>query len=723
MLPDKAFRLLLVDDVHENLHALMHILRDDYALSAATNGMKALELAQQTPQPDLILLDIKMPEMDGYEVLSQLKQNPQTAPIPVIFVTALSEAADEARGIALGVADYITKPVNPDLLKKRIRNQLDLVRYQQQPLMSGLTLESPQEPATLLIVDDRPENIHELMQALKVDYRIVAASSGAQALALMQQSLPDLILLDILMPEMDGFELCRRIKQTPLWANIPVMFVSVVGATQEKVRGFSLGAADFITKPFEIDEVRARIHTHLELSRLQRFLHHLVEERTSMLALSEERYRTLAHRDLLTGLPNRMLFREMLDHAVAQAHHQQREFALLTLDLDNFATINESLGHGVGDQVLIELSRRLQEVVPEKDTLARVGGDEFSLLVSMDTNIAVDLLAQRLIDVCAEPVQAAGNTIYASLTIGIALYPSDGTDGEALQSSADAALHQAKQQARASLHFFSPELTQRARHRLHRETELRHAIERDELRVYFQPQIRLSDGSLAGLEALVRWQHPSEGLLPPGEFIALAEESGLIIPLGEWMLAHSCQQLAHWQAQGIAIAPVAVNVSTVQLAQQQLLTSVEKVLKQTGIASHLLELEVTESFVMNNREQAQATLNTLKSWGVCLSVDDFGTGYSSLGYLQQLNVDKLKIDMSFVRDMLSNHGNHTIVNAVIALGHGLGLTVIAEGVETPEQARCLAGLNCDEIQGYLVSQPMSIEDTTRFLENYQPYRW
>lgn len=273
-------RILLVDDAPENLHALISMLRDDYTLLAATRGARALELATSQPQPDLILLDVRMPEMDGYEVLRRLKSNPQTRDIPVIFVTALSESSDEATGLRLGAADYITKPVNPELLRLRVLTQLELQRYRRKPEHN---LNHTADRPALLIVDDRPENIHELANALQDEYRIMPATSGAAALEIMQQTPPDMVLLDILMPEMDGYEVCRRIKATPEGNRIPVIFVSVVDATIDKVRGFSIGAADYITKPFDIDEVRARIHTHLQLSRLQHYFEQILAQRTQQL--------------------------------------------------------------------------------------------------------------------------------------------------------------------------------------------------------------------------------------------------------------------------------------------------------------------------------------------------------------------------------------------------------------------------------------------------------
>lgn len=720
---DTRSRLLIVDDVHENLHALMNILRDDYAIFAATNGEKALELARRQPQPDLILLDIKMPGMDGYSVLAALKIDPSTANIPVIFVTALAEAADEARGIALGVSDYITKPVNPDLLKARIRNQLDLKRYRQNPVLFDIAAHAdPANPPSLLVVDDIPENVHELLEALKDEYRIMVACNGAKALEAIQgASPPDLVLLDIVMPEMDGYEVCRRIKTTPIGNRIPVIFVTVIDATQEKVKGFDLGAADYITKPFDIDEVRARIRTHLELARLRRFLEDLVTQRSAMLQVSEEKYRILAHRDALTGLPNRVLYAELLAHAILHAERNHSQFALLFLDLDNFKTINESLGHSIGDKLLIEVSKRLQSLLPKNDAIARIGGDEFNIILDHSVGMPwVDLLAQRMIDTLADPFLLDGNTIYVGVSIGIAIYPGDGDNAEILQSSADAALHQAKLQGRGILRFFSPEMTSRAKLRLRLEADLRRALDQDELRLYYQPQTDLISGQIVGLEALVRWQHPEHGLIQPGEFIPLAEESGLIVRLGDWVIREACRQIRLWSDLGLAPRQTAVNVSAVQLGRNHLLASVKDALAISGIQPEQLELEITESSIMVDRDHSFKLLAELKALGVRISIDDFGTGYSSLAYLQQLQAHKLKVDISFVRDITSNSGNAAIVKAIIALGHSLGLEIIAEGVENPGQAHYLRSLQCDVMQGYMVSRPLPANEITQFMSSFVP---
>lgn len=720
---DHRPRILLVDDVHENLHGLMSILRDDYAIIAATSGEKALELARRAPRPDLILLDIKMPGMDGYSVLSELKIDPDTAAIPVIFVTALSDAADEALGLRLGVADYITKPINPDLVRARVRTQLELHRLRRNPVMFEVVANGEGErAASLLVVDDMPENIHQLLEALKDHYRIRVANCGAKALEIVHgPNSPDLVLLDVVMPGMDGYEVCRRIKATAVGNRIPVIFVTVVDETQHKIRGFEVGAADYVTKPFDIDEVHARIRTHLELARLRRFLEDLVAQRTAMLQVSEEKYRILAHRDPLTTLPNRVLFAELLAHAVQHAERNRGAFALLCLGLDQFKTVNESLGHRVGDQVLVEVGRRLQDLLPESVAIARIGGDEFTVILERGEAMApVDLTAQRIIDALAEPFALDGRSVYIGASVGVALYPSDGLTPEALQASADAALHQAKATGRGMLRFASPDLAVRARARLTLEADLRHALERRELALHYQPLVDLISGKMVGLEALLRWRHPERGMISPGEFIPLAEESGLIVPIGNWVLREACRQIKAWSNAGLAPRQTSVNVSAVQLSRGRLLESVRAAVDESGIAPEQLELEITESFVMADREHSVRLLAELRRLGVRLSIDDFGTGYSSLAYLQQLEVHKLKVDMSFVRDMTTNAGNASIVRAIVALGHSLGLEVVAEGVEAVGQARYLRSLHCDTMQGYLVSRPLPADEMGVFLRAFHP---
>jgi predicted signal transduction protein with EAL and GGDEF domain len=367
----------------------------------------------------------------------------------------------------------------------------------------------------------------------------------------------------------------------------------------------------------------------------------------------------------------------------------------------------------------LEAARRIRGLAHAPD-VARIGGDEFNIILERSNTMPVDLLAQNIIDALSAPYTIDGKSIYVGCSIGIALYPADGQDTATLQSCADAALHQAKAQGRGVLRFFSPEMSRQARERLALQADLRVALERNELCLHYQPQVGLSGGRIVGIEALLRWQHPERGMIPPGEFIPLAEESGMVAQLGEWVLREACRQIRQWSEAGLAPLQTAVNVSAVQLNRGHLVDSVKRALQESGIEPEQLELEITESFVIADRDQSFRSLSQLKEMGVRISIDDFGTGYSSLAYLQQLEVHKLKIDMSFVRDMTSNRGNASIVKAIIALGHSLGLEVVAEGVEEAEQASYLRSLQCDAIQGYLISRPMPAEDMAGFLASYQP---
>ncbi len=716
--PSGRSRVLIVDDVSENLHALVQVLGDEYAVAAATNGEKALELARRNPQPDLILLDIQMPGMDGYSVLSALKTDPATADIPVIFVTALSEANDEARGLALGVVDYITKPINASLLKARVRTHIELARYRRHP--ARFELQADPEPGrrpTLLVVDDVPDNIHELLESLRDRYHVMVASDGPRALEIVQgPNPPDLILLDIVMPGMDGYEVCQRIKATEAGNRIPIIFVTVVDAVEDKVKGFSVGASDYITKPFDSAEVEARVRTHLELARLRTFLEDVLAQRTAMLQVSEEKYRTLSQRDPLTGLPNRALFAELLERALRRAARSGGEVALLFLDLDNFVAVNESLGHSLGDEVVAKVAERFREQLPESATIARTGGDEFDVILELDADTSPDLVAKRLIDSLEEPLEVEGHSIFLTTSAGIALFPADATTAEALRRQADAALHVAKSQGRGLIWFSSPELSSQARARFEMEADLRRALANDELRLHYQPQLSLATGALVGVEALVRWEHPDRGLVPPDQFVPLAEESGLISQLGEWVLTEACRQLTEWSRAGIDVPQVAVNVSALQFDDPSFPSMVTRVIGECGVGPERMELEITESFVMGDHARWFDTLQELTRLGITFAIDDFGTGFSSLSYLQRLRVHRLKIDLSFIRAMTTDPGSATLVKAIVALGHGLGIEVVAEGVETDEQAAMLREFGCDTIQGYLISRPVPAEGIPPFVD-------
>jgi diguanylate cyclase (GGDEF)-like protein/PAS domain S-box-containing protein len=417
---------------------------------------------------------------------------------------------------------------------------------------------------------------------------------------------------------------------------------------------------------------------------------------------AEARAEHLARHDPLTDLANRMAFNEYLDGVVASAAAEQTRFAILCIDLDRFKEVNDIFGHGIGDALLREVARRLQGACGEA-FLARLGGDEFTL-VCVGEPAAAEALAGRLLQAVAGDIDVAGNTLRSGMSIGVAVYPTDGNDPVVLLANADAALYRAKAEARGSIRFFEPDMDKRLRYRRALQHELRSAVPRGELSLHYQPQASMS-GEIRGFEALVRWQHPVRGMVSPGEFIPLAEESGLIVPLGEWILREACREAASWPNP----LRIAVNLSPVQFRHGDLPTLVHTVLLETGLAADRLEIEITEGVLIGDFARALSILRRLKNLGVRIAMDDFGTGYSSLSYLQSFPFDKIKIDQAFIANLEHNPQSAAIIRAVIGLGRGLELPVVAEGVETKAQLAFLAVEACNEVQGYLIGRPQPIE--------------
>ncbi len=423
-------------------------------------------------------------------------------------------------------------------------------------------------------------------------------------------------------------------------------------------------------------------------------------------AAAEQQLEFLAHHDVLTGLPNRLLLRDRFDQAIAQAEREQSGVALMFLDLDNFKQINDSLGHNYGDMLLVQVVERLRSRLRETDTISRQGGDEFIVLLpNLRDHAIIGGIAHQIVDAFAEPFEIETYTINTTFSIGISLYPDDAGQFDVLLRNADTALYQSKDSGRNTYSFFSETMNVDAREQLHMQGLLRHAINNGELALHYQPQIDIASGQIIGAEALLRWHHPSMGMILPGKFIPLAERSGLIIQIGEWVLGEACQQAQRWSNDGRPLV-MAVNLSALQLKRGNLLETVAAALRQSGLPAGSLELELTESILLQDTDAAHKTLRSLKDMGVKLSIDDFGTGYSSLSYLKRLALDKLKIDQSFVRDLPGDPDSAAIVKAIIQLGHTLQLTVIAEGVENEAQYSFLRNYACDQAQGYLYSRPV-----------------
>ena len=434
---------------------------------------------------------------------------------------------------------------------------------------------------------------------------------------------------------------------------------------------------------------------------------------------AEERARFLATHDDLTGLPNRWTFGEAVNDAVKAGHRYGHLFAVMFMDLDRFKNINDTLGHAAGDVLLIKTAKRLQECVRESDVIARIGGDEFVILLrEVSDQSQVAGVARKILSAVVKPLAIHGHECRITASIGISMFPADALDEESLIKNADAAMYVAKEEGRNGFRFHFQNITTQSIERLTLEASLRGALERDELLLHYQPKQDLGNGGIVGVEALLRWQHPDLGLLPPGRFIPLAEETGLIVPIGKWVIETACAQNVAWQRQGLPALRIAVNLSPRQFADPGLLGDIDAALDNSGMAPELLELEITESMVMQNVERAMRVLKAIKGLGVMLAIDDFGTGYSSMSLLKKFPIDVLKIDRSFVREISNNSEDKAIADAIIALGRALDLTIVAEGVETAEQEAFLRAHHCDQIQGYLISKPVPADEFAAFMANH-----
>ncbi|MEO5340479.1 MAG: EAL domain-containing protein [Magnetococcus sp. MYC-9] len=744
-------RILIVEDqpsIQEDLRYLLEECGSVDLLPGGREVLAACRRAHLDAAPyTLILLNIMLPDMSGFEVCRQLKAEKATAEIPVIFVTGRSSIEDEQAGFACGAVDYITKPINPPLVLARVKTHLalrsayEMLQQQngsliEQQLQLRMASESRQAISRLLATVLEPISLEEQLQTV---LRIIFSVSWFNlqprgAIFLLDPASGELVLSAHQGLDNSHQASCARLQPGrclcgKAFASKKLLFSPHVDEQHEILLENMPPHGHYCVPILENTQCLGVINLYLATDHRpqpgeEAFLTTVAHTVAGLLKHRhlEKQLDQQAKFDVLTGLPNRFLFHDRLHQALAMATRNHRDVVLIFIDLDQFKLVNDTVGHEAGDRLLQEAGQRITSCLRGSDTVARLGGDEFTIILQELTNpFYVELVARKILEQLARPFHLLGEEFSVSGSMGITFFPHDAKDAESLLKNADSAMYQAKKAGRSTFCFFTQEMQNQAMLRMQMERELLHALEKGEFCLHYQAKVESQSGRIVGMEALVRWEKPGHGLVSPGTFIPLAEETGFIVPLGAWILQTACQQNKEWLEANHPPVRVAVNLSARQFQQgEALIDTVASVLSVTELPAEFLELEVTESMVMENVEQAIATLQALRGMGLHLSLDDFGTGYSSLGVLKRFPLHALKIDRSFVTDLPGDPEDCAIVSAIISLAHKMNLAVIAEGVETADQLEFLRDNACNEIQGYYFSRPLPAEAFERLLRANRP---
>lgn len=691
--------LVVDDDLASLLMASEALAAAGFEVLEAENGLEAVEQFKEH-KPDIVVMDVIMPQMNGFESCAAIRNSDSGEHVPILMITGLDDVESIQKAYEAGATDFVTKPINFFLLPYRVRYMMRSAKNADDLRASQLLLGKAQRIAKLGHWE------------WTLDSDRVAWSSE-----------------------------CTNILQAEILSNQLESFLEAVHADD---RGHVAGILErarsdagkfnfeFRTGTSDASEDARIIHVEAEPESNNHMVGTIqdITERTN----AEEQIHNLAYYDLVTGLPNRAHLYDMISLAQTRCAKQSSKFALLFLDLDHFKQVNDTLGHNAGDLLLRQVSARLSTAIRNRpsqsngveptsntsniEAIARLGGDEFVVLVDyVDRVEDAAYVARRICKTLSESFNLDGNEVRITTTIGISLFPDDGTSADKLLKHADVAMYHAKEQGRNGYQFYSQSIHQLALERFAMERDLRKTLESGGFHLEYQPKVSIKTGEVTGLEALVRWEHPERGSVSPVDFIPLAEETGLIVPLGEWVLKTACEQMVEWINAGIQPFIMAVNCSAIQLVRTDMAKVIKEALDSTGLNPAFLEIELTESLLMQDVEEGIKILQALKDLGLHVSIDDFGTGFSSLSYLKRLPVDKLKIDQSFIKDLTTDPGDAAIVTSMITLAHNLDLTVVAEGVENAEQLGFLRAERCDEVQGYLISKPMPVDQFTGWMNN------
>jgi diguanylate cyclase (GGDEF)-like protein/PAS domain S-box-containing protein len=686
--------VLLVEDNPHDALLMQRLFRSAAPGSCAMTHHKSIEHATkhlETEPVDVVLLDLGLPDASGLDGINQILK---TAPyIPVVVLTGRNDEQLAAQALRAGAQDFLVKGESESATVLRALHYA----IERKALEERLFLEQERAQITLNAIGDAVICIDNSNRITFMN-RAAESMTGLTLAACRHHPIGDSLWLS-----------------DPNGTGISLEQTSVTGGD----RGTQIAASAILTRQNGSEMPVEYIASHI-LGRSGAVIGAVYALRdmsaTRILSL---KLAHMAQHDSLTGLPNRVLLSDRIKHAIAIAPRHLRQPGVLFLDLDGFKHVNDSLGHAIGDKLLQSVAKRLTVCVRNSDTVSRLGGDEFVvLLAEMAHPEDAAIAANRMLEAVSEPHHIDQHELHISTSIGVSLYPHDGTDAETLIKNADTAMYQAKEHGRKTYRFFEPAMNLRAVERQSIEEGLRRAVERNELSLHYQPKIDLATGRISSAEALIRWTNKVRGDTPPVKFISVAEDSGLIVPVGKWVLREACRQAQAWSAAGMGLQSIAVNVSAMEFQNDHFLANVFSTLEETGLAPDMLELELTESVLMKRTGAAAATLKSLRAEGVRLAIDDFGTGYSSLSYLTRFPVDTLKIDQSFIRQITETPAETTIVTAVLSMARSLNLRVVAEGVETAGELAFLQAHHCDEAQGYYFSRPLPAPQFQEMLHAY-----
>ncbi len=708
-LPQRNFnaRILVVDDEARTRASLKEMLRlSGYETTLADGGVEAIEFLN-SQSFDLMLLDLNMPDLDGHRVMEHL--NSKKIDCEVIVVSGETTFDHATQALRRGAHDFLRKPYAPDELLRAVSNALDRRRLKKENQSIQKRLEES-ENLHKFIVNNSPDMIYLLDQ----EGRFAFINERVESLLGFKQE-------DVLGEHFSKIIFDDDIDQANYTFNERRTGDRATRSTELRLRckdGDNLRYFESRSVPIELSSIG--IYSVDDKNQKEFIGTYGVARDITERKQAEELIKYQLYHDLLTNLPNRTLFRDRLNMAMAQSKRSGKKLAILYLDMDRFKVINDSLGHFVGDELLQAVAQRLRNELREADTLARVGGDEFNLLIP-EINDAQDArnLAEKILRITAKPFIIKNDEIFISFSIGISIYPTDGDTKDALIKNADIAMYKVKSAGKNGYAFYAENMKTHFSQSLDIENGLRKAISTDELRLYYQPQYDILNGKMVGVEALVRWQHPQKGLIQPNEFIGVAEESGLIIPLGDWVLRKACSDVRRWLDDESITLSLSVNISVQQLEMEQFVAKTLKIIKRLNLPRNILELEITEHAIMQDMDKAIQTLTDLSNKGIRIAIDDFGTGYSSLGYLQTLPINTLKMDRSFVQGIKSS-GDNSIINAIIAMAKGLNLDLIAEGVENQPQIDHLMNAGCYLAQGFYYSRPLPEDELMKLIKEENP---